>query len=159
MRSDRAFDAFVRDAEKKTFGGGPQEEILQWLQKFKRHGNASKVSVEEVLCALPLFVSRQALEFFQDQEEANLDADVVWDWPQWKAWFVEKFNPPSKVMRKMQEYRRCLQGRQSVDEYLLEHLRLRSFCVTKGDDVEQKVQFLSGLNPKMGMAFMISSTS
>ena len=76
---------------------------------------------------------------------------MVWDWPAWRAWFVSKFNPDSKVLRKMGEYRRCAQGRRTVDEYHEEYLELRSFCPSKGDDLEQKVQFLSGLNPELGV--------
>jgi hypothetical protein len=51
----------------------------------------------------------------------------------------------------MAEYRRCAQGRRSVDEYHEEFLELRSVCASKGDDLSQKVQFLSGVNPELAV--------
>ena len=83
--------------------------------------------------------------------DTNELEEVVWDWPAWRTWFVSKLNPDSKVLHKMAEYRRCSQGRRTVDEYHEEYLELRSFCPSKGDDHEQKVQFLSGLNPELGI--------
>ena len=52
-------------------------------------------------------------------------------------------------MRKMQEYRSLVQGRRTVDEYYADFLELRNYCASKGSDVEQKVQFLAGLNPEL----------
>ena len=52
-------------------------------------------------------------------------------------------------MCKMHEYRSLVQGRRSVDEYFADFLELRNYCASKGSDVEQKVQFLAGLNPEL----------
>ena len=67
----------------------------------------------------------------------------------WKSWLSRVFNPATKIMRKMNEYASCIQGRRSVDDYLEEHLLLRSFCTSKGDDQSQKLQFLRGLHPEL----------
>ena len=42
-----------------------------------------------------------------------------------------------------------MQGRRTVDEYYADFLELRNYCASKGSDVEQKVQFLAGLNPEL----------
>jgi hypothetical protein len=59
----------------------------------------------------------------------------------------------------MGEYRRCAQGRRTVDEYYEEFLELRAFCPSKGDDLEQKVQFRQGLNPELAHMVMHSPAS
>ena len=53
---------------------------------------------------------------YNEQLDSNDVANVVWSWREWKAWFVRKFNPETKVLRKMNEYRNCAQGRSSVDD-------------------------------------------
>ena len=149
--TSRNFQSFLRGAKDLQFAGCAKDEVLQWLKNFVQAGRVCGVNQGEVVRALPNFVTKQARVFFLDQLETNELDEVVWDWPAWRAWFVAKFNPESKILRKMAEYRRCAQGRRSVDEYHEEFLELRSFCASKGDDLSQKVQFLSGLNPELAV--------
>ena len=98
----------------------------------------------EVVIGLSQFLSEHARSNYNEQESINKASGVVWTWPEWKGWLLRKFNPEEKIMRKMQEYRSCIQGRHDVDQYYAEFLELCNYCASKGSDVEQKVQFLAG---------------
>ena len=110
---------------------------------------AACVTSAEVVSGLSQFLKGHARTVFNEQESLNAATRTVWTWPAWRAWLTNKFNPEEKVMRKMQEYRSLVQGRRSIDEYFADFLELRNYCASKGSDVEQKVQFLGGLNPEL----------
>jgi hypothetical protein len=147
--TSKNYQSFLLKAKDKRFGGGPKDEVLQWTNDFIETGELSGVNVAEVSRALPAFLCGTAKSDYNEKRTKNAEAGLVWTWDEWKPWLAEKFNPQSKVMRKMAEYRRCAQGRRTVDEYYTEFLELRNFCASKGTDEEQKVQFLSGLHPEL----------
>ena len=75
-----------------------------------------------------------------------------WDWPAARSWFLRKFNPDSRILRKVTEYHGCNQERRSVNEYLDELLELRAYTSSQagpGTDLEQCVRFLAGLRPDL----------
>ena len=143
------YQAFLRQNTVLSFTGEGKDEVLDWVRRFEQDGVASCVTSAEIVAGLSQFLKGHARTVFNEQESLNAATRTVWTWPAWRTWLTNKFNPEEKIMRKMHEYRSLVQGRRSVDEYYAEFLELRNYCASKGSDVEQKVQFLAGLNPEL----------
>ena len=120
------YQAFLRQNTVLTFTGEGKDEVFDWVRRFEQGGVASCVTSREVVSGLSQFLKGHARTVYNEQEALNAASHTVWDWPDWKLWLVNKFNPEEKVMRKMQEYRSLVQGRRSVDEYYSDFLELRN---------------------------------
>ena len=145
------YQNFLRAAEKQTaFSGAESGDVNEWLTSVEELAEIHGVEHHEVLQGLKTLLTKSARRFYREHLETVRANGDRWDWPTAKSWFLRKFNPESRILRKVTEYHRCNQGRRSVNDYLDELLELRAYTSSgPGTDLEQRVRFLAGLRPDL----------
>ena len=150
--TSKNYQNFLRAAEKQApFCGDDSNDVNEWLTSVEELADTHGVDTDEVLQGLKTLLSKSARRFFREHLAQVTASGGPWDWPTARSWFLRKFNPESRVLRKVTEYHRCTQGRRSVNDYLNELLELRAYTSTgPGTDLEQRVRFLAGLRQDLG---------
>ena len=122
------YQNFLRAAEKQTaFSGAESGDVNEWLTSVEELAEIHGVEHHEVLQGLKTLLTKSARRFYREHLETVRANGDRWDWPTAKSWFLRKFNPESRILRKVTEYHRCNQGRRSVNDYLDELLELRAY--------------------------------
>jgi hypothetical protein len=149
--TSKNFQNFLRSAEKSLrFSGSDSSDVNEWLVSVEELADTHGAENDEVLRGIQSLLTNSAKRFYREHHLAVRSANEPWDWARAKSWFLRKFNPESRILRKVTEYHRCAQGRRSVNDYLDELLELRNYTSTgPGTDLEQRVRFLSGLRPDL----------
>ena len=149
--TSKNYQNFLRAGEKSLlFSGSDQSDVNEWLVSVEELADTHGADYEEVLRGVQSLLTKSAKRFYREHLVTVRAANESWDWDAAKSWFLRKFNPESRILRKVTEYHRCAQGRRSVNDYLDELLELRNYTSTgPGTDLEQRVRFLSGLRPDL----------
>ena len=149
--TSKNYQNFLRAGEKSLlFSGSDQSDVNEWLVSVEELADTHGADYEEVLRGVQSLLTKSAKRFYREHLVTVRAAHEFWDWDAAKSWFLRKFNPESRILRKVTEYHRCAQGRRSVNDYLDELLELRNYTSTgPGTDLEQRVRFLSGLRPDL----------
>ena len=140
--TSKNYQNFLRAAEKQPhFTGADSNDVNEWLTSVEELADIHGVDTDEVLQGLKSLLAKSARRFYREHLETVRAAGDRWDWPAARSWFLRKFNPDSRILRKVTEYHRCNQGQRSVNEYLDELLELRAYTSSgPGTDLEQRVR-------------------
>ena len=129
--TSKNYQNFLRAAEKQTpFTGADKDDVNEWLTSVEEMADIHGVNMDEALQGVKTLLGKSARRFYREhlaQVEARAEP---WHWLAAKSWFLRKFNPESRILRKVTEYHKCAQGRRSVNEYLDELLELRAYTST-----------------------------
>ena len=149
--TSKNYQNFLRSGEKTLlFSGSDTSDVNEWLVSVEELADTHGADYDEVLRGVQSLLTKSAKRFYREHLSVVRAANDNWDWFLAKSWFLRKFNPESRILRKVTEYHRCAQGRRSVNDYLDELLELRNYTSTgPGTDLEQRVRFLSGLRPDL----------
>ena len=106
--TSKNYQNFLRAAEKQApFCGDDSNDVNEWLTSVEELADTHGVDTDEVLQGLKTLLSKSARRFFREHLAQVTASGGPWDWPTARSWFLRKFNPESRVLRKVTEYHRC----------------------------------------------------
>ena len=115
--TSKNYQNFLRAGEKSLlFSGSDQSDVNEWLVSVEELADTHGADYEEVLRGVQSLLSKSAKRFYREHLVTVRAANEFWDWDAAKSWFLRKFNPESRILRKVTEYHRCAQGRRSVND-------------------------------------------
>ena len=112
------YQNFLRSAEKTlVFTGSDTSDVHEWLVSVEEMADTHGADYDNVLRGLKSLLSKEGLQpgsIVSTSSSSKLRTRTGTVWFSAKSWFLHRFNPESRILRKVTEYHRCSQGRRSV---------------------------------------------